>query len=92
MLLGKYVPDIFRVMSGKRISRKRAVAIMCRQYIVQFHLGTTRLLGLIYFLLAVERAQQIIGRHYIVYLTIQNGRYIIIYIYIIYVYTYVIFK
>ena len=60
-----YIPDIFCVMSGKRMvvsiafSRKGALAIMCRQYVVQFQLGTTRLLRFIDFLLAVERMQQV---------------------------------
>ena len=41
-----HIPDIFHVMSGKRMvvsvafSRKRALAIMCRQYVVQFQLWT----------------------------------------------------
>ena len=53
--------DIFHITSGKRMvvsiafSRKRALAIMCR-YVVQFQLGTTRLLS---FLLSVERTQQV---------------------------------
>ena len=52
---------IFSVMSSKRMvvsivfSRKRALAIMCRQYVVQFQLRATRLLRFIDFLLAVER-------------------------------------
>ena len=58
-------PDIYRIMSGKRMvvsiafSRKSALAIKCRQYVVQFQLGTTRLLRFIDFLLAVERTQQV---------------------------------
>ena len=57
--------DIYRIMSGKRMvvsiafSRKSVLGIMSRQYVVQFQLGTTRLLRFIDFLLAVERTQQI---------------------------------
>ena len=51
-------------MSGKRMaafSRKSALGIMSRQYVVQFQLGTIRLLRFIDFLLAVERTQQIMA-------------------------------
>ena len=59
-----YILNIFHVMSGKRMvvsiafPRKRTPPIMCRQYVVQFYLETTRLLIVIDFLLAVERTQQ----------------------------------
>ena len=52
---------VFRVTSDKRMvvsivfSRKRALVIMSRQYVVQFQLGTTRLLRFVNFILAVER-------------------------------------
>ena len=61
-------PDIYRIMTffewqktvvSITFSRKSALGIMSRQYVVQFQLGTTRLLRFIDFLLAVERTQQI---------------------------------
>ena len=61
-------PDIYRIMTffewqktvvSIAFSRKSALGIMSRQYVIQFQLGTTRLLRFIDFLLAVERTQQI---------------------------------
>ena len=61
-------PDIYRIMTffewqktvvSIAFSRNSALGIMSRQYVVQFQLGTTRLLRFIDFLLAVERTQQI---------------------------------
>ena len=55
-------PNIFHIISGKKrcffitFSRKRPLTIMCRQYVVQFQLGTTRLLRFIDFQFAVENA------------------------------------
>ena len=60
--------DIYRILTffewqktvvSIAFSRKSALGIMSRQYVVQFQLGTTRLLRFIDFLLAVERTQQI---------------------------------
>ena len=70
-------PDIYRIMSGK--SKKSALGITSRQYIVQFQLGTTRLLRFIDILLAVERTQQIIDSttvYCIIDIRIGNARWV----------------
>ena len=61
-----HIPDIFRIMSGKRmvasvaLDRKRALAIMCRQYVVQFQFWTTKLYQLSACSRDRERMQQVI--------------------------------
>ena len=79
-------PDSFPIMSGKKcffsitFSRKRPLTIMCRQYVVQFQLGTTRLLRFIDFQLAVENTASN-GCYYTVLYTILPLKMVVYYIF-----------